>query len=278
MHAAISFHKKYKLGNSGVCLFGKYHDVLYVAANLCYSRNLPDTDTVSTLLQHIYECEKTFEKFFECAIFGAKVTQLISGWRSYYKSPTENLNACIYFLQHATKGRLTFPQDGDSGRRFVDIPMNCYENLSPLKTAVKAEKWDIVILLIKYGAITYLPFMHEDFEKFSIFQLFVEKLEKCGPNLFGQSSMVESFKIFIRSIPTIYAVWQPEEVEEDTRIVWLMFMQELRLEDVEEPRSLKHLAKCATRDYLAKMHLLPASVEVLHIPKVLERYINLETD
>lgn len=275
MHAAIAFHQKYKLGNNGVCLFGKYHDVLYVAANLCFSRSLPDTDTVSTLLQHIYDCEKTFEKFFECAIFGAKVTQLISGWRSYYKSPTENLNACIYFLQHATKGQLTFQQEGVS-RRFVDIPMSCYENLSPLKTAVKAEKWDIVILLIKYGAITYLPFMHNDYEKFSVFPLFVQKLEKCGSNLFGQSMLVESFKIFIRSIPSIYAVWQPEE--EDTQIAWLMFMQELRLEDVEEPRSLKHLAKCATRDYLAKMHLLPVSVDRLHIPKVLERFINLETD
>lgn len=267
--------------NNGLCLFGKYHNILYVAAKLCFIWNLEDTEVISTLLTRIYECENTFEKFFECAIFGTKVTQLISGWRSDYKTHNENLKASVYFLKHAIKGKLMFKRENKI-YNFVDIPMNCYENLSPLKTAVKAEKWDLVVLLIKYGAIAYLPFFDDDYEKYSIFKLFIKKLQIYDTDSYyykNKINIVESLKIFIRSIPIISAIWTKENDDEENTLPNLShFLATFGINNVDEPRTLKHLSRCAVRNYLAKNHQLPADTSYLMIPKVLIRYLNLEID
>ncbi len=279
MRAVIKFHEKSKLENNGVCLFGKYHDILYVATKLCFVRNLRNTKTTTELLTGIYECENTFEKFFECAIFGTKVIQLISGWRSYYKTQDENVKACLYFLEQATDGKLTF--DCKNKRcNFVDVPMNSYENLSPLKTAVKAENWDLVILLMRYGATTYLPRFDEDFDKYSLFPLFIQKLEKYSLYNFCDAYISKSFKTFMRSVPSLSSVAAFEDDQEDaqTALTLSLFLKELNAEDVEEPRTLKHLARCAARNYLATSHQLPADARKLNIPKILEQYLNLEFD
>ena len=109
IEAAIEFHENAKIENENICLFGKFHDILYVAAKLCHQWDLQDTEVVRDLLLSIYTCEHTFERFFECSIFGRKVTQLISGRRSDYLTDEENLSVSLYFLKHATDGQLSFP-------------------------------------------------------------------------------------------------------------------------------------------------------------------------
>lgn len=150
--------------------------------------------------------------------------------------------------------------------------------MSPLKTAVKAEKWDIVVLLIQYGAITYLPVTEKHHEMYSIFQLFIQKLEKYDTVCSNRTTLLECFKIYIRSIPTISTVWNLEDKEEETKSTLTIFLKELDLTNLMEPRTLKHLARTAARCHLAFHHKLPARFRQLAIPKALESYLNLETD
>lgn len=271
----LKFHRESKRNNSGVCLLGKFHDLLYVAAKLCYVWDLQENEVVTTLLRDIYACEKTFEKLFECAIFGTKVTQLISGWRSDYSTQDENIKASVYFLEHAGRGGLRFRHRNGRGYNFVDVPMNCYEKLSPLKAAVKADKWDVVNLLMKNGAITYLPFDDGEYERYSIFQLFVEKMELCSGHCgCYPSNVAESFSIFMRTVPHVSSVCRLED--EGDWFAVTAFFDDLGTRNVHEPESLRHLARCAARVYLSKNHLLPARLNDVPVPVSVKRYIDLE--
>lgn len=150
--AALKFHQTSRQGNGQICLLGKYHNVLYVAATLCFDWNLEDTSIVEQLLQDIFACEKTFERLFAGAIIGTKVTHLISGWKSDFKSREECVRAVRYFLDHASKSNLSFDYSGES-KRFVDVPMDSYGRVSPLRLAVQAGQADVVALLLDYGAV-----------------------------------------------------------------------------------------------------------------------------
>lgn len=44
-----------------------------------------------------------------------------------------------------------------------------------------------------------------------------------------------------------------------------------------EPRSLKHLSRCAVRKSLGNAFQLPTGINQLGLPKALERYLNLES-
>ena len=120
--------------NGKVCLLGKYHNVLYVAVKLCFDWKLDDSETIVQLLNDIYLCEKTFERLFVGAIFGTRVTHLISGWKSDFQNREENLKAVLYFLEHATKLKLTFLIKGKN-IKFIDVPMESYGKATPLKVA-----------------------------------------------------------------------------------------------------------------------------------------------
>lgn len=152
VHAALQYHQTSKQGNGQICLLGKYHNVLYVAATLCFDWNLEDTSVVAQLLQDIFACENTFEKLFAGAIVGTSVTHLISGWKTDFKSRQECVIALRYFLEHASKANLSFDYSGES-RRFVDIPMNSFGGATPLRFAVHARQADVVALLLDYGAV-----------------------------------------------------------------------------------------------------------------------------
>lgn len=152
VHAALRFHQTSRQENGQICLLGKYHNVLYVAATLCFDWNLEDTSVVEQLLQDIFACEKTFEKIFAGAIIGTTATHFISGWKSDFKSREECVRALRYFLNHASKANISFDYCGES-KRFVDIPMESYGRVTPLRLAVKAGCADAVALLLDYGAV-----------------------------------------------------------------------------------------------------------------------------
>lgn len=151
VHAALRFHSTSRENNGQICLLGKYHNVLYVAATLCFEWKLEDTEIVEQLLQDIFECEKTFERLFVGAILGTKVTHLISGWKSDFRSREECIEAVKYFLEHATKVRLQFDCSGEL-KNFVDVPMDSYGNVTPLRVATQAGQPDVLEVLLDYGA------------------------------------------------------------------------------------------------------------------------------
>lgn len=64
MLAALRYHETSKDNNGQVCLMGKYHNVLYIAAKLAFDWSLQDNYTVARLLDEIYYCENTFERLF----------------------------------------------------------------------------------------------------------------------------------------------------------------------------------------------------------------------
>lgn len=149
--AALRFHSSSREDNGHICLLGKYHNVLYVAATLCFEWKLQDTEVVEQVLQDIFDCEKTFEKLFIGAIFGTRVTHLISGWKSDFRSREECVEAVKYFLEHASKVQLQFDFSGEL-TNFVDVPMDSYGKATPLRVATQAGQADVLEILLDYGA------------------------------------------------------------------------------------------------------------------------------
>lgn len=68
--AALRYHNISMADNGSVCMLGKFHNVLYVAAKLCYDWSLNNNEIVSRLLNDIYYCERNFERIMVGAIFG----------------------------------------------------------------------------------------------------------------------------------------------------------------------------------------------------------------
>lgn len=153
VNAALRLHRTSRQDNGQICLLGKYHNVLYVATTLCFEWELEDTSLVEQLLRDIFACEKTFERLFAGAIMGTKVTHLISGWKSDFQSREECVRAVRYYLEHASKVNLSFDYPGGESRRFVDIPMDSYGRVTPLRLAVQAGLSDVVALFLYYGAV-----------------------------------------------------------------------------------------------------------------------------
>lgn len=103
--------------NGSVCMLGKFHNVLYVAAKLCYDWQLNNNELVAKILDDMFYCEKTFERIFVGAIFGTRVTHFLSGWKSDFDDREENMLALVYFLDHAVAGRLEYDCQRLSSRR-----------------------------------------------------------------------------------------------------------------------------------------------------------------
>ncbi|XP_071452522.1 uncharacterized protein stops [Hetaerina americana] len=181
--SALRYHDVHRRSNGSVCLMGKYHDVLYVAAKICFDRCLEDCTVVAGLLDSIFSCEKTFERLFIGSIFGTKVTHLICGWKTDFADGEESLRALGYFLSHAAKMKLSYVVPGPSGRiesrccagasesrrwgkeaatpppgakpsltRLVDVPMQAYEGSPPLYVASLMERPKVLLLLLRFGA------------------------------------------------------------------------------------------------------------------------------
>lgn len=108
MRAALRYHNISMAENGSVCMLGKFHNVLYVAAKLCYDWRLDNNELVANILDDMFYCEKTFERIFVGAIFGTRVTHFLSGWKSDFDDRDENVEALHYFLDHACKARLQF--------------------------------------------------------------------------------------------------------------------------------------------------------------------------
>ena len=95
----LAYQARSKSENGEICLFGKYHNLLHVAARLQYDWRLDDTKTICLLLHEIYLCENTFERLLVGAILGTHVTHMITVWKSDFVDKEENLDAADFFFK-----------------------------------------------------------------------------------------------------------------------------------------------------------------------------------
>ncbi|XP_014285476.1 uncharacterized protein [Halyomorpha halys] len=239
---AIQFHRKSKQKNNNVCLMGKYHNVLYVAARIAFNFKLKNTSTVQQLLQEIFDCEQTFERLVSGAIFGPKICSAFSGWKSEFDNRSECLQALKYFLHHAMLARLQFTLHGTKVR-MADVPLQTCMRASPATVAIHAQRPDVFLLLVQYGAkLHQLPYG------------LISPLEMLDEMINSHSGVT----CHIFTCRNIAAVVRPSGVEG-----WPV-------------ASLKHLARVAIRESLNDNFQLPAGIYLLPLPKSLIRYISLE--
>lgn len=197
--AAMRFHSSSRQANGHICLLGKFHNVLYVAATLCFDWNLQDTEVVVQLLKDIYTCENTFERLFVGAILGTKVTHLISGWKSDFRSRDECVNAVKYFLEHASTVGLQFDCSGEL-TNFVDVPMVSYGNATALWVSTQTSRPDILQVLLDYGA-TVSPQPQT-----CVIRLLLRRMnEFCtdSPEVHIPPNFISCLKLLLREIPML---------------------------------------------------------------------------
>uniref|UniRef100_A0A1B6DQ58 SOCS box domain-containing protein n=1 Tax=Clastoptera arizonana TaxID=38151 RepID=A0A1B6DQ58_9HEMI len=275
VESALRFHENTREGNSQVCLLGKYHNVLYVAAKLAYDWKLVDNDTVAKLLDDIFKCENTFERLFVGAIFGTRVTHLISGWKSDFQNREENYQALRYFIEHATKADLWYEVDG-ARRRFVDVPMESYGNVSPLRVAVQACQLDVVLLLLQYGAI--ITFDPEDPHTCALQPLLHRVNDFCykHPDQEIPQPFVSCLNALLREMPSLPPLvtdpfdLQTESSEVHPNILAVVAPDKVGL----RAQDLKDVCRCAVRQCLRLDGQLPLGIDRLILPNILKKYLD----
>lgn len=275
--------------NGSVCMLGKFHNVLYVVGKLCFDWKLPNSEIVSRLLNDIFYCEGTFERILVGAIFGIRVTHFLSGWKSDYEDREENISALIYFLDHATIEKLEYRCTSSIfKRRFIDVPMESYGQVLPLRVAVQSGYPDILLIMLRYGAST-----EGDAIAPAPIEILLSKLDDYQVTEENQmkptypDNLIVCLKILLRTIPMI-TVRTPNHVADQSGVKRLnMYEQypnliESNLVPPERsglvPPELKHLSRCRIRDILHETWQLPHGIRKLHIPQSLMDYLDLLTD
>jgi ankyrin repeat/SOCS box protein 17 len=261
----------------------KFHNILYVAAKLCYDWKLRDNAIVVRLLNDIYNCEHTFERLFIGAILGTRVSNLIAGWKSDFENSEENLAALEYFLVHATEARLEYDDNGRK-TRFVDVPMESCTRTQPVHVAAQFGKAEVLLLLLRYGAL--ITFDYETGGELSPERSLIQ---------FCRSDQTEGslscLRILIRAVPTITpAVDSVDQVHVfvgrnacgvSTLYVHPKLLQQGMIPPSRSglvPPELKHLSRCVIRNALGKNWKLPQGIKSLHLPSSLQDYLDLLED
>jgi ankyrin repeat/SOCS box protein 17 len=288
--AAVRYHGNSKTSNGKVCLMGKFHNILYVAAKLCYDWKLRDNAIVVQLLNDIYHCERTFERLFIGAILGTRVSNLIAGWKSDFENPEENLAALEYFLVHATEARLEYDNNGRK-TRFVDVPMESCTRTQPVHVAAQFGKAEVLLLLLRYGAS--IAFDYETGE-LSLERSLIQfcRAHASSPPSDQTEGSFSCLRILIRAVPTMItpAVGSVDEVHvfvgrnacgASTLYVHPKLLQQGMIPPSRAglvPPELKHLSRCAIRNALAKNWKLPHGIKSLPLPSRLQEYLDLLED
>ncbi|XP_063992585.1 uncharacterized protein Stops [Diachasmimorpha longicaudata] len=285
--SALRYHNITMSENGSVCLLGKFHNVLYVAAKLCYDWSLNNNRVVSRLLNDIYYCEKTFERIFVGAIFGIRVTHFLSGWKSDFENRDDNIRGLIYFLDHAVKGRLEYKCELDSvKRRFIDIPMESYGQVLPLRVAVQHGAPDILLIMLRYGANT-----ESDKLSPTPLEILLTKLSdyetEDEPNRIIPENLLVCLRLILRTV-TVGSVRTPSHIAEvcgvESVTLWEQFPNLVERNFVRADRSgycpaeLRHLCRCTIRQCLFDNWALPHGIKTLQIPRTLQNYLDLLYD
>jgi ankyrin repeat/SOCS box protein 17 len=291
--AAIRYHASSRSSGGRLCLVTGHHNILYIAAKLCFVWNLDDNSTVIELLNNIYQCERTFERLFVGAIFGIGATHIISGWKSDFENHEENLAAIEYFLKHATKAKLEYDNINNGKKtRFIDIPMESYGQAKPVHTAVEFLKAEVLLLLLRYGADIMTV---NESDKVVMGQAPRQPFSFCfsSSQLSQSGKLLVCLKILLRSIRTVRALCPSST---DMTVSWIatenvlganrFYLSPRLLKEGKIPPSrsqlkppeLKHLSRCVIRHVLRENWQLPLGIRSLQIPLSLQNYLDLLED
>lgn len=288
MLSALRYHNIAMMENGYVCMLGKFHNVLYVAAKLCYDWELQNNEIVSRLLNDIFYCEKTFERILVGAILGTRVTHFLSGWKSDFEDREENIRALLYFLHHATVGRLEYRCDTSAvKRRFVDVPMESYGQALPLRVAIQHGSPDILLIMLRYGASV-------DFDKLvpSPLELLLTRLDEYGQQP-GQEEvaypehLIHCLRLVLRTVANAF-IKTPSHIARQSGVFSVSIYEqypslvEQKLVPPERsgmiPPELRHLCRCRIRKTLFENWALPHGIKSLQIPESLRDYLDLLRD
>ncbi|KAJ8934584.1 hypothetical protein NQ318_008045 [Aromia moschata] len=209
----ISYHEEMRSKNGKVCMLGKYHNILYVAVKLCYVWQLKDVDTVSLLLEHIYSCERTFERIQIGAIFGNMAPHYVAGWKCDFDSQEENLRAVVYFLDKANKSRLELPFDSGNGKslyRFIDLPIESCAKASPLKLAVELGLPDKLLIFLRFGAT-----VHTEHGGVNVFEHLLNRLSEF--NHVYPYNLVSCLQLLLRVVPVVHLRTKHDTLHEEEK-------------------------------------------------------------
>ncbi|XP_043473834.1 uncharacterized protein LOC122505974 [Leptopilina heterotoma] len=291
VQAGLRYHNIAMMENGSVCLLGKFHNVLYVIGKLCFDWKLSNNEIVSRLLNDIFYCEGTFERIFVGAIFGIRVTHFLSGWKSDYEDRDENINALMYFLDHATVAKLEYRCASSLlKRRFIDVPMESYGQVLPLRVAVQSGSPDILEIMLRYGASTEgdalapapIEILLSNLDDYQLMSKEMKQMKPIYPE-----NLITCLRILLRTIPMI-TVKTPSHVANQSGVMHLTFYEqypklvESNLVPAERsgvvPPELKHLARCRIRSVLHQTWQLPHGIRKLDIPTSLMDYLDLQTD
>lgn len=283
--AIIRYHENSRNDNGTVCMMGKYHDILYVGVKICYDWQLNDTATVATLLDHIYSCEKTFERLFVGAIFGTRAPHFIAGWKSDFNDQEENLRAVVYFLDHATTANLEYIYGNDTNyTRYIDIPIESCGKSTCIKITVQLGIPDKLHILLRFGAV--VDSLHEENAMECILNKLIEFDNGYPYNL------VACLQVLLRAIPSVKTKSMYENNLDDKLDYFNIqkdYLESNYGQLIEncilpinrcgiEPVPLKHMCRCIIRQQLWYNYQLPNGIRNLPLPKILHRYLDLLED
>ena len=290
VQAALRFHNISMSDNGSVCLLGKFHNVLYVAAKLCYDWNLSNNEIVSRLLNDIFYCEKTFERIFVGAIFGTRVTHFLSGWKSDFDDRDENLKALVYFMDHAIAARLQYRCDSsDFKRRFIDVPMESYGQVLPLRVAIQNGSPDILLVMLRYGASTESDKLAPSPMEILLTRLNEFEVDRAGGRKTVEipQHLITCLRLLLRTVPNA-CVKTPDHIAEQCGVESIPLYEqypnlvERKLVPPDRsglsPPELTHLCRCRIRESLFDNWALPHGIRTLQIPQSLKDYLDLRYD
>lgn len=257
---------------------GKYHNILYVAAKLCFDWQLKDTATVACLLDNMFSCEKTFERIFIGAIFGTTAPFFIAGWKSDFQDQEENVRAMVFFIDHATEGQCEY-QYGNNNEptRFIDVPIESCGKTPPIKIVIQLGRPDILLILLRYGAVVV-----ED-AQLSGLEALLEKLQEF--KRVYPFHLVACLKILLRVVITVklpsFKIKETNTERDEFDEKFPTFVEDGLVPASRCGRTspeLKHLCRCVIRYRLWQNFQLPNGIRKLPVPDTLHRYLDVLVD
>lgn len=269
-------------------MLGKFHNVLYVAAKLCYDWKISNNEIITRLLNDIYYCEKTFERLFIGAIFGTRVTHFLSGWKCDFEDREENIRALIYFLNHAINSRLEYRSEYSLiKRRFIDVPMESYGQVLPLRVVIQHGAPDILLIMLRYGASVESDRLAPSSMEILLMKLNEFEIQPGQRIIVYPDNLLMCLKLLLRTV-TAVRVRTPDHIADHSGIVSVSLYEQYpnlvnqNLLPPERsgfcPAELKHLCRCRIRESLSVNWALPHGIKTLQIPKSLKDYLDLLYD
>lgn len=277
----LRYHENARLTNGNICMMGKYHNVLYVALKLCYDWQLKDTATVEALLDHIYSCEKTFERLMVGALFGTRAPHFIAGWKSDFDSQEENLRAVVYYLDNASNSNGEYLFE-NYPIRFVDVPIESCGKSTVLKISIQLGLPDKLHIFLRFGALI-LPYFDNSDE--NVIDIILDKLSEHKRKY--PYNFVACLQLLLRVLPSLPVTSNSEYIlGSNVQRSYFLDKYSFLVEDAILPMNrcgilppnLKHLCRCVVRDVLWKNFQLPNGIKTLPIPEQLRRYIDIMED